>query len=169
MNKKVLGVFVAILEVAILALPISVVLAENNENDKFILVEGGASYALAGSGTTIVSSVVGRNFIWAKTGVDATWSGTIEADDATCDFRTIFFGFEPPFSSEGLVTHLTWTLINPIIAGELYEGELVISGGSRNWRIVGGTGELANIHGQGTQGGAGPGGIAYEGYVHFDP
>jgi hypothetical protein len=168
MNRKILGVFVAILAVAMLALPISVVLAENNENDKFIPVEGGASYNL-GTGTKIVGFNPGNNYIWAKTGCIATWTGDIETEDVTCDFRTVFFGYTPPLSSERLVTHLTWTLINPTIAGEPYVGELVISGGNGNWRIIGGTEELAKIHGQGAWEGTVPGGVAYEGYVHFDP
>jgi hypothetical protein len=178
MNRKILGVFVAILAVAMIALPISVAFAENDKNSKFIPVSGEAVYVLSGpgSGTKIVQSFVGRNFIWAKTGSDATWTGTIEADDATCDHRTIFFGYDlPSYSYEGLVAHLTWTLINPTIAGEPYEGELVISGMGNsqgahgNWRIIGGTGELANIHGEGTWEGTDPGGVAYEGYVHFEP
>ena len=173
MNRKILGVFVAILAVAMIALPISVAFAENDKNSKFIPVSGEAVYTLfgPGSGTKIEvpNPYPGPNAVWAKTGSDATWTGDIATTDATCDFRTIFFGFEPPLSSEGLVTHLTWTLINPTIAGEPYVGELVISGGNGNWRIISGIEELANIHGQGTQEGTVPGGIAYEGYVHFDP
>jgi hypothetical protein len=171
MNRKIFGVFIAVLAVVILALPMSAVFAKNDTNGKFIPVEGSASYALQGSGTKIVvpNPYPGPNAIWAKIGCASVWTGDIEADDATCDFRTIFFNFVPPLSSEGLVTHLTWTLKDPTIAGEPYEGELVISVGSGGWRIISGTGELANIHGQGTGEGAGPGGIEYEGYVHFGP
>jgi hypothetical protein len=179
MNRKILGVFVAILAVAMIALPISVAFAENDKNGKFIPVSGEAVYTWygPGSGTSILvpNPYPGRNFIRAKTGSDATWKGDIATTDATCDHRTIFFGYEPPLSSEGQVPHLTWTLINPTIAGEPYEGELVISGMGNsqgahgNWRIIGGTGELANIHGEGTWEGTVPGGVAYEGYVHFDP
>jgi hypothetical protein len=172
MNRKILGVFVAILAVAMIALPISVAFAENDKNGKFIPVSGEAVYTLfgPGSGTEIVQSFVGRNFIWAKTGSSATWTGDIATTDATCDHRTIFFGYDlSSYSFEGQVTHLKWTLINPTIAGEPYVGELVILGGSGNWRIISGTGELANLHGQGTQEGTVPGGMAYEGYVHFYP
>ena len=40
-----------------------------------------------------------------------------------------------------------------------------------NWVIYGGTGELANLHGQGTYYAVTPGGdtLAYEGQIHFDP
>jgi hypothetical protein len=176
MNKKILGVFVAILAVVILALPMSAVFAENDKNSKFIPVSGGATYVPSGpgSGTKVESRNAGRNFIWAKTGSDAAWTGDIATNDATCDWCIIFFNYVPPLSYERLVTQLTWTLINPAIAGDPYEGELIISGmgngkESGNWRIISGTEELANIHGQGTWQGAGPGGVAYEGYVHFDP
>jgi hypothetical protein len=172
MNRKILSVFVAVLTVGMLALPMSVVLAENDKNGKFIPVSGEAAFTLfgPGSGTAIVKRSADGNYIWAKTGCVATWTGDIAASAATCDFRTIFFEVDlATLTSERLVTHLTWTLINPTIAGEPYVGELVISGGNGNWRIISGIEELANIHGQGTQEGTVPGGIAYEGYVHFDP
>ena len=171
LNRKVFGVFVAVLAVAVLALPMSAVFAENDKNGKFIQVSGAAAYVPSGpgSGTKVESRLAGRNFIWAKTGSDAYWTGDIETTEATCDWRIIFFNYEPPLSYERLVTHLMWTLKNPTIAGDPYEGELIISGGNQNWRIIGGTEELANLHGQGTWEGAGPGVGEYEGYVHFDP
>ena len=41
--------------------------------------------------------------------------------------------------------------------------------GGGSWVIIGGTGDLAGLHGHGTATPAGGGVVNYEGYIHFDP
>ena len=162
MNKKILSVFISLLAVAMLTVPMFMVYAKN---DKFIEVTG--EYSLLYNGVNEVKRPDG-NRIWSQTDCTTMWTGGIEAE-GLCDFTIIFF---KPVLQHNQVGHSTvFTLTDPTIDGVTYEGcELTIGGCYGGWRILGGTGDLANVHGQGTKwAGSDILTMEYEGVIHFDP
>lgn len=166
-NKKVLGVFVSLLAITMLALPMSTVYAKN---DKFIAVSG--EFFLFYNGVPEFK-FPDNNFIWSQTDSTAMWTGDI-ITSGTCDFTLIFI--KPIWDGTNIVdmhtsvVHEVYTLTDPMIDGVQYYGELTISGDMGNWRILGGTEDMANIHGQGTKWSTeNPIIIGYEGWIHFDP
>lgn len=161
-----------------LVLPMSIVYAKTDKNDKFIAVSGEAlhfydgvpEYKFPGNKTT-------GNFIWSQTGSHVTWMGGITAN-GTSDFTIIYI--KPIWEGYNIVDmhtstiHVVNTLTDPIIGGVQYYGELTISGSGHgtmaSWRILGGTGDLANVHGQGTSWSTEEAfTVGYEGWIHFDP
>jgi len=169
MNKKILGVFVSLLAIAMLALPMSMVYAKNDTNDKFTAVSG--TIYLLYDGTNEMKFPDG-NFIWSQPDCTIMYTGGIIAG-GTCDFTITFI--KPVWDGMNVVDYQTslirevTTLTDPIIDGTPYTGELTIGGSSDYWRILGGTGDLANVHGQGTKHGIDPITVEYDGWIHFKP
>jgi hypothetical protein len=169
LKKKILGVFVSLLAVVILALPMSMVYAKNDTNDKFTPVSGVLYLFYDGTNEYLLPD---DNFIWSQPDCTTMWTGGIVAS-GTCDFTLIFI--KPVWDGSTVVdyqtsvVHEVYTLTNPIIDGTPYTGELTIGGSNDNWRILGGTGELANVHGQGKKWGVDIFTIGYDGWIHFDP
>jgi hypothetical protein len=72
-----------------------------------------------------------------------------------------------------------WTIVHGVdfispatVMGKTGTLDFMLNGKSAeggNWVIIGGTGDLANLHGQGTYSPAGGAVVNYEGQVHFDP
>jgi hypothetical protein len=158
-----------------LALPMSMVYAKNDKNDKFTPVSG-VLYLLY-DGTNELK-YPDNNIIYSSPDCTALWTGDIGGEftvtpQATCDFTFIFI--KPVVDGVSIVDYQrnlvqdVHTLTDPIIDGTQYYGELTIGGSNDYWRIVGGTGDLANVHGQGTKWGIDPVTIEYEGWIHFDP
>jgi hypothetical protein len=174
LKKKILGVFVSLLAVAMLLLPMSMVYAKNDKNNKFIAVSG--TFYLFYDGENEMKDP-DSNFIWSQPDCTTFWTGGIGGDfpgtQATCDFTFIFI--KPVWDGDMIVdsqrqpAQTVDTLTDPIIDGTQYTGELTIGGDNDNWRILGGTGDLANVHGQGTITPIDPVSIGYEGWIHFGP
>jgi hypothetical protein len=169
-KKKIL---VLALAVVMLALPMSMVYAKNEKNDKFTAVSG--TIYLFYDGTNEMK-YPDNNFIWSQSDCTAMWIGGIMAG-GTMDFTFIFIkpvwqlvGEEWTIvdSRNGVVQEVS-TLTDPIIDGTQYYGELTIGGANDYWRVLGGTGDLANVHGQGTKLGTDPLTVEYEGWIHFGP
>ncbi len=109
--------------------------------------------------------------IWENWG-NWLWSGSINGS-STLDRRTMYH--DRNTSEQWFNTHGIYTIPNANVTGKLGTLYIQIEGSTGNppptmWRIVGGTGELVNLHGQGTYEGstAGPW-IEYTGQIHFDP
>lgn len=155
MNKK-LSILVSLLVVAMLAFPMSTVFAEEP-----IDVEGTFS-ATPGA---VPVKFPGNNIIFEHSGVGA-WEGDISGD-TVAQHRWVAH-------ANGITNvHVELTFSSVTVMGESKSGTLSmlflgkITGlgiGEGTWRIIGGTGDLANLHGGGTWS---PG--QYEGQVHFDP
>jgi len=156
-NKKVLVIVLA-LAAAMLALPISVVSAT-----KPIPVEGtffptgipSIEMRQAGNSDNIIFDVSGPQ----------TWTGSI-VGSGSGEGRWVVHKASDPDS--GHATTRNVLTLDVVFDGKA--GTLTIIGDQGNWRIISGTGELANLRGQGTtfvivdmllMG--------YEGQVHFDP
>jgi len=117
------------------------------------------------------------NHIWTLSDYTTTWTGGISGI-GTYDGRWVFHNYGPPAGDEWVNSRGSYT-IAATVAGK--SGTLYIEAGSnsktpdtpRLWRIIGGTDELANLHGQGTfepnLATPSPYDYLYSGYVHFDP
>ena len=169
LKKKILGVFVSLLIVAMLALPMSMVYAKNEKNDKFIAVSGVLYLFYDGTNEYLLPD---DNFIWSQPDCTTMWTGGIIAG-GTIDFTLTFI--KPVWDGITVVDYQTSlvrevsTLTDPIIDGTPYTGELTIGGDKDYWRILSGTEDLANVHGQGTKYGTDPFTVEYEGWIHFGP
>ena len=155
MNKK-LSILVSLLVVAMLALPMSTVFAK-----KPIDVEGTFS-ATPGA---VPVKWPGNNIMFEHSGV-GEWTGDISGNT---------FGVHRWVKHANGITnvHVELTFSSVTVMGEpksgtlsmLFLGKITGLGiGEGTWRITGGTGELANLHGRGTWE---PG--QYQGQIHFDP
>jgi hypothetical protein len=162
-----------------LALPMSMVYAKNDKNDKFTPVSG-VLYLLY-DGTNELK-YPDNNIIYSSPDCTALWTGDIGGEftvtpQATCDFTFIFIkpvwqevgGELTIVDSQRQLAQSVDTLTDPIVDGTPYTGELTIGGDNDNWRILGGTGDLANVHGQGTKWAIDPLTVEYEGWIHFGP
>jgi len=155
MNKKI-SILVSLLVVAMLAFSVSTVFAE-----KPMSVEGTFS-ATPGA---IPVKFPGNNIIFEHTGAGA-WDGDISG--------TTFGVHRWVAHANGITNvHVELTFSSVTVMGEpksgtlymLFLGKITGPGiGEGTWRIIGGTGELANLHGCGTWS---PG--QYQGQIHFDP
>jgi hypothetical protein len=169
MNRKIVAIIVGLMTIAMLALPMSMVYAKNEKNDKFTAVSG--TIYLLYDGTNEMK-YPDNNFIWSQPDCTTMWTEGIIAG-GTCDFTLIFI--KPVWDGIAIVdyqtsvVHEVYTLTDPIIDGTLYTGELTIGGDNDYWRILGGTEDLANVHGQGTKSGIDPLTVEYEGWIHFGP
>jgi hypothetical protein len=162
MNKKMFGVFVSLFVVAMLALPMSAVYAI-----KPMLVQG--TFFPAGMGT-IVTSQPGNsdNLVYEISDAPQTWTGSFAGSAVTQIHWNIIKESDEDAPGHHLSGKSVFTL-DVVYDGK--EGTLTIKGDHSNWRIISGTGELANLRGEGK--------ITvinmdllifgYEGQVHFDP
>lgn len=171
MNKKVLVIVLA-LAAALLALPMSAAYATKPMpvSGMFMLTDTGSTPPI------IRQAGESDNQIWVLSGATFVWTGDIEG---TCSWegRWVMHNFgDPEKQRTNTQGHYT---IEATVDGE--EGTLYIearaTGGARprphNWVIIGGTGELANLHGRGTfvdnLATPNPFDYLYSGQVHFDP
>ncbi len=158
MDKKILGVFASLLVVAILALPMSSAYATPSTTVSFtitVVEKGGMDTYPSGKSDT--SIVIKSDWITACTG-DIVGGGYF-------DVREVVRGADK--TSSGLYV-ITGTL-DSTKSGTLY---IKTSVNTRDpqpsyWRIVSGTDDFANLHGQGTF--VFQAGLLFTGKVHFDP
>jgi hypothetical protein len=160
-KKKIL---ILALIFAMLALPISGVFAKN---EKFIHVSGTIFLTYDGQ---IENIQKGKSDTWVLTGTDwsGPWIGGIEGT-GVYNCRWALHKFDPATFESNIVPQEIWILSDPTIDSTPYEGDLIIGGSPGGWRIIGGTEDLANVHGQGTKLDINPFTIGYEGWIHFDP
>ena len=173
MNRKIVAIIVGLMTIAMLALPMSMVYAKNEKNDKFTAVSGTIYLFYDGENEFKEPD---DNYFWSQPDCTTTWTGDITAG-GTVDFTMIFI--KPVWDFVGdlytivdyqrNIVQEVYTLTDPIIEGTPYTGELTIGGDNDYWRILGGTEDLANVHGQGTKWGIDMFTIGYEGWIHFGP
>ena len=162
MRKKILGVFVSLLFVAMLTMSLTVVFATKPD----IFVSGTLTWA----GTPILDveehpngrHVTGTNFY--------EYTGSFEGDAVGDVVWTVHYKGGPTgtVGPLGTVSGRAFHTIDIDNTGSI---TLAISNANGKWRIVSGTGAFENIHGTGTLR-PNPGvsfSHIYEGYVHFDP
>lgn len=157
MKKKMLGVFVSLLAFGMLILPISVICAKNNP--KFITVSG--SLTALGTAPPVFTPVGNSDQIKITiTGNSLRWGGSFEDSISIADGRWV--------AHKGKVT--AWNIHKMEANFMDKSGTLTILSGQGNWRIIGGTGDFVNCHGQGTVTiVTAPFLYSYEGQIHFDP
>jgi hypothetical protein len=165
MNKKIslVSLFCVLIAVMLVS-PISSVSAKN---DKFIEVKGDIPILFDPSSVDFIHRGKSNTETWSYQ-FDAQWFGGIEGSGYIIGWWTITKMNTPEWK---IVAIEVITLTDPKIDGQVYSGDLIIGGSVTNWRIIGGTEELANIHGQGKKliDDFDPFLIHYEGVVHFDP
>jgi hypothetical protein len=165
MNKKILVVFVCMLAVAMLATPII-----------------GLAYAKPSepvSGTILIIDTVpamppkvageSDNRI-IMLDIFEEWSGDIEGF-ATTEARWIVHNaplFVNPDAWVNVNAILTFADATVLGKSGTLTIKVHVAGTDSHWTIMGGTGELANVHGQGTASTATTP-FTYTGKVHFDP
>ena len=159
-----LGFFVSLLAVVMLTLPISLVLAKNNP--KFLDVNG---QLIIWGGGQLVFTPAGRsgNTRLDVTGNSVEWTGGITAT-GSADGNFLLHNFGTP---DAWSTAINIHTIEAEVDGQSGSLTIITVGSDTgNWRILKGTGELVNLHGQGTwETIAAPALYSYEGQVHFDP
>jgi hypothetical protein len=165
MNKRIalVGLFCVLIAIMLFS-PISSVSAEN---DEFKEVTGDIPILFNPASVDFIHRGKSNTETWSYQ-FDAQWFGGIEGSGYVIGWWTV-----------SKMNTLEWkivpievvTLTDPTIDGQAYSGDLVIGGSTTNWRIIGGTGELANVHGQGKKliDEVDPFLIHYEGLVHFEP
>jgi len=169
-NKKILGVFVSLLAVAILATPLLGVAYA--EKPTFV------------SGTQMITGYVpvsevqkgkSDNFLSIAM-LSVTWSGDI-AGDTEYEGVLMLHNWVPPMGGPDTTANIHERIYFETVTVLGETGSLtlaVCSGGSKGvfrWTIIDGTEELANLHGNGIYyvTDMEQGLYDYEGYVHFDP
>jgi hypothetical protein len=170
MNKKVLGISTCLLIIAISAFQISLVLAT-----KPIPVEGkwratgatslGTKYA--GGNRISCSEVEGEYFEGPMDGTFVHTLTNIRHYGEPEQENPYKYNWKMERTFEGTVNDKEGTLL-------IHLNAKGISGGSPGtlkgtWVIISGTGDLANLRGQGTFTNAGMGVFSYKGQIHFDP
>ena len=167
MSKRFFGIFVSLLVVAMLTLTMSEAFATKSET---VTAQRAMKYPPM---PTRVERDVGKSGdVIANTVAEHKWTGDIVG---ICDTDAMrHYHYSPDGSvwinvravdtfSEATVMGKTGGLtirLNMVVdVTETYTG---------TWVIIGGTGELANLHGQGTVSGPKTA-VGYSGQVHFDP
>ena len=170
MNKKILGIFVSLLAVAMLTLPMSMVFAKNNPrlidvSGQFWEIESTRDTRQAGESANVITTIIEGHL---------GWSGNFVGESFGHSHLVQHYQ-----SNKG---HTTAQNINTLEDAALvvtdgeyegtYEGTLTIKISTGHWRIISGTDDFANLHGQGTTYFITPFPsltFGYEGTVHFDP
>jgi len=154
MNKKILG-FVLVIAVVMLTFPIFSVYA--TDNPKLMEVSG---EIISLGGATIVLTPAGNsdNVKWTITGHSFQWTGSFEGI-SIADGRWMFHKD----------SRSAWNIHTLQAEFDGKSGTLIIKIAGHNWRIISGTGDLANLHGQGTTWRIEGPVFGYEGQVHFNP
>jgi len=162
MNKKVFCIFFSLLAVVVIALPMFTTYAKKPEPVEFTMVVDGTTghTTTDPSGNSDTSIVTKSNFMFTCTG-DVDGSGYF-------DVREVVRKGGAWKTSTGLY------VIDATVDGK--SGTLFIktSVNSRDpnpsyWRIVSGTDDLVNLHGQGTFVFIPTQGLVFTGQVHFEP
>jgi hypothetical protein len=185
-NRKVFGIAVVFMIVAMLALPISAVLAETPTQItgkwRFtgFLPPGVTLDKKAGANAFLTMHNSGEYFEGPLIGTFDNWIALnfhygdpeIVAGLPDSPPYSVYFGTPKIVDNRKMMRTFTGTVMG-------YAGTLTISlerhwvpglGVMKNsWHIMSGTGELANIHGQGTWWTTSPGNHEYEGTIHFAP
>ena len=161
MRKKTLGIFVSLLAVVILTLPIPLMYAKS---PKFMTVDGFIFGTGAPSAKNLRLAGNSGNAILTVT-APVGWSGGITGN-GELNALWIYQKFGTP--EQKVSDHVVWTLEATV---DDKEGMLTLKGDKGTWRIIGGTDELVNLHGQGTYWMINPATLTleYTGTVHFDP
>ena len=161
-SKKILGVFTSLLVVAMLALPMSATYATKPTpvSGTFYSVPNGTiETRFAGKSDNVIMTVIG----------ELMWTGDIAGLAAYEGFWITHKGHT---NARGIST-VDATVNDKSGTLTIYQGSWSepIPGLVRgHWRIISGTGDLANLHGQGTFEETGvPMVFAYTGQIHFDP
>jgi hypothetical protein len=167
MKEKLFGVFISIFVVAMLALPMSAVYAK--PVDKFVEVKG--AFYPGGPFESFEIREAGKsdNQIWEFV-MPQVWVGGI-LGTGLLEARYVVHNFDDAefwVNVLGLIT-LTGTVAD--VPGTVTIKFSSVSSRGGHWRIISGTGELANVHGQGTVWVIDSENlvIGYEGVIHFHP
>ena len=164
MKKKFLCVFVSLLVVVMFNLSISTVFAKNNT--KFLDVNG---QLIIWGGGQLVFTPAGKsgNTRLDVTGNAVEWTGDLEGI-GFADGNFLLHNFGTP---DAWSTALNIHTLEAEVDGQTGTLTIITTGSDTGtWRILKGTGELANLHGQGTWKTVIPPALYnYEGQVHFDP
>ena len=160
MKKKILGVFVSLFVVAMLAVPMSTVYATKSiavSGTFFPTAEPGLSPRFAGKSA--------NNFLSIIDGPQM-WTGSFTGTTVVNGLWIIHKADNPEAPGYHLTAVQNVFELNVVYDGKT--GTLTIRSDHSNWRILSGTGELTNLRGQGkvsleTM----P--YTYTGQVHFDP
>ncbi|TRO52723.1 hypothetical protein E2P63_03145 [Candidatus Bathyarchaeota archaeon] len=162
MKKKILGVFVSLFVVAMLALPMSIIYAK-----KPMPVQG--TFFPAGA-PTVVTSQPGNsdNLVVDISDGPQMWTGSFVGSAVSSVHWNIIKSSDEEAPGHHVSGKSTFTLD---VVYDDKEGTLTIKGDHSNWRIISGTGDLANLRGHGTfyQIDITIMLMGYEGEVHFDP
>jgi hypothetical protein len=167
-NKKALVIAVVLMAVAMLATPLV-----------------GMAYAKKPtfvSGTQMITAYIpveevpkgkSDNVLSTAT-LFVTWSGDI-AGDTEYEGLLMLHNWVPPLGGPDTTVNIHERIYFPTVTVLGKTGSLTLAvclGGSKGvfrWTIIDGTGELANLHGNGIYYATEPPFYDYEGYVHFDP
>jgi hypothetical protein len=155
MKKKILGIFSVLIVLAMLTLPMSVVFAK--DNPKFMEVSG-EIISLGGATIELTPAGNSDNVKMIITGHSFQWTGSFEGISIADGRWILHKDHRSPWNIHTLQAE---------IDGK--SGTLIIKIAGHNWRIISGTGDLANLHGQGTTWRIEGPVFGYEGQAHFDP
>ena len=170
MNKNVLGIAVVLMAVAILVTPLLGIAYAKKPTYVYgtqeIMGYVPISEVPKGKSDNVVSTAE----------LSVTWSGDI-AGDTEYEGLLMLHNWVPPMGGPETTVNIHERIYFDFVTVLDQEGSLTLAvclGGSKGvfrWTIIDGTGELANLHGNGIYYVTDPeqGLYDYEGYVHFDP
>ncbi len=158
MNKKIMVIALA---VAMLAVPISAVYAR-----KPMLVAG--TMSPAGMPTIVTSQPGKSDNLVLEISNSMAWVGSFVGSSTAQVHWNVIKSSDEEAPGHHMSGKSVW-ILDAVYDGK--EGTLIIKGDQGIWRIISGTGELANLRGQGTFSIINPDIMlmGYEGQVHFDP
>lgn len=148
--------------VAMLAVALSAVYAT-----KPMLVQG--TFFPAGMGTLVTNQPGNSaNLVYIISDAPQTWTGSFAGSGVAQIHWNIIKAGDEDAPGHHMSGKSRFTL-DVVYDGK--EGTLTIKGDHANWRIISGTGELANLRGQGTISVVNEQAMVfgYEGKVHFEP
>lgn len=162
MNKKIFGVSISLLLVALLTMSMAPVSATKPVPVSGQIMILGATNIVqnpAGNSANFITTLnLNGMFTGSITGLYTSESRWVTHNAGTADQWTHALGVDTisPATVMGKTGTLTF-----MINGKTGEGG--------TWVIIGGTGDLANLHGQGTYTPVSTYVMSYEGQLHFDP
>ena len=161
LKKKIFGILFGLLVVAMLALPISAVYAT-----KPIPVAG--TFFPTGMASMVTRTPGNSDNLILEFEGSQTWMGSFVGSAVTECNWIVHKESDPEAPGNDLSNRCLFTLD---VEYDGKSGTLIIKGAEGHWRIVSGTGDLANLRGQGTISviNAELMIMGYEGQVHFNP
>jgi hypothetical protein len=175
MNKKILDVFISLVVVVMLAVPIIAVSAT-----KPMQIAG--KWEPTSSVPIPPPKSAGANFFTCLSVAGEFFEGPIIGDFSHIIEVTMHFGEPEQLPPATFNWKIERTFEGTVeVNGDTYEGTLLIRQNAKGtmpggpgtlkgtWVIISGTGELANLHGQGKWTNLAGGQFSYEGQIHFDP